>query len=761
MSATELVRPESAESARERPDRPATPLPPGAPPARRGAMNALARLVARAPRRIVALVLLAAAVAGLASASVVDRLDPPGRAEDPDSESVLAEQRLAGALGFDPDAGLVALVPIPEGIEAAQARRRVQRAAAVLRAEPRVARVETALDGSDPAKVSRDGRATYVVAHLEPGPDKVGMRAAERVERRLEAVAGVRLGGIAAADRELADTADHDLKRAELLAFPILVLLSFWVFRGMVAALLPPLVGAITVALTLLVLRGLSETMSLAFVALNLVSGLGLGLAIDFSLFIVSRYREELARHGATFEALRRTMTTAGRTVLFSALTVASALACLLVFPQKFLYSMGVGGVIVPLIAAAVALVFLPAALALLGTRVNALSPRVLRRAAEREARSVTAGAWYRLSRAIMRRPLPVAAASAVLLMALGLPFLNIKFLPIDSDVLPRGSDARQVDETIDRRFAPYRTSPILVTVRTETNARAALRPAGAPSRAERATARRLARAARRIRRLDGVEAVSRPRPLADDLVLIEAIPAQAPLSDASQSAVRAIRDRHRGLDVAVGGETAAFIDQKASLAAHLPVALIIAVAATVIVLFLMTGSVVLPLKALLMNVLTLSAAYGLLVLVFQAGRFEEVLGYSSRGGLDSTQPILLAALVFGLSTDYGVFLLARIKEARDQGAGEAESVAVGLERTGRIVTAAALLFCVAIGAFATSEIVFIKEIGIGTAAAVLIDAFVIRALLVPSLMAVLGRRNWWAPGPLRRVHRRLGITGH
>jgi RND superfamily putative drug exporter len=208
-----------------------------------------------------------------------------------------------------------------------------------------------------------------------------------------------------------------------------------------------------------------------------------------------------------------------------------------------------------------------------------------------------------------------------------------------------------------------------------------------------------------------------------------------------------------------VGGQTAEFIDRKASLAAHLPIALLIVAGATIVVLFLMTGSIVLPIKALAMNVLTLSAAFGLLVLIFQDGRLEGPLGYTSQGALELTQPVLLFAVAFGLSTDYGVFLLGRIKEARDRGANDREAVAIGLERTGRIVTAAALLFCVAIGAFATSQIIFIKELGVGTALAVLIDATIVRALLVPALMEMLGRWNWWAPRPLRRLHRRIGIS--
>jgi RND superfamily putative drug exporter len=249
------------------------------------------------------------------------------------------------------------------------------------------------------------------------------------------------------------------------------------------------------------------------------------------------------------------------------------------------------------------------------------------------------------------------------------------------------------------------------------------------------------------------------PPARAGDVWRIDVVPRAAELAEPSKHLVRDVRALHPPFPVLVGGGTAAFLDQQSSLAASLPLALAILAATTLVILFAMTGSVVLPLKALLMNLLTLSAAFGLLVLIFQDGRLEGLLGYQSQGALEATQPVLLFCAAFGLSTDYGVFLLTRIKEARDAGAGERESVAIGLERTGRIVTYAAVLFCIAIGAFATSEIVFIKEVGVGTALAVLIDAFLVRALLVPSLMALLGRWNWWAPRPLARLHERFGIS--
>jgi RND superfamily putative drug exporter len=499
--------------------------------------------------------------------------------------------------------------------------------------------------------------------------------------------------------------------------------------------------GGLSIVGTFLVLRGLGEAMSVSVFALNLVTGLGLGLAIDYSLFIISRYREELAAGHVVREALRRTLATAGRTVLFSSLTVAAAMAALLIFPQRFLYSMGLGGTAVALIAAAVALVALPAVLALLGERVNALSPRRLRRTAQAEAGREHRGAWYRLSRFVMRRPGRIAAISAVVLIAFGTPALGISFTTVDATVLPKDSEARQVDDALKSRFpAANSTSPLRLVVES---------PPGDG----------VERFAGDLDELPGAARVSEPRPAGPGVTLIEVVPRSTPLTDEAQSLVREVRSLSPPFDLRVTGQTAHWVDQKESVGAHVPWAFAIIAGSTLVILFVMTGSVVLPFKALVMNVLTLSAAFGILVLVFQDGRLEGLLDYTSQGALDLSQPIVLFALAFGLSTDYGVFLLSRIKEARDRGAPDSEAVAIGLERTGRIVTAAALLFSVAVGAFATSQIVFIKELGIGTALAVLIDASIVRALLVPSLMEMLGKWNWWAPPPLRRLHRRFGLS--
>jgi uncharacterized membrane protein YdfJ with MMPL/SSD domain len=398
---------------------------------------------------------------------------------------------------------------------------------------------------------------------------------------------------------------------------------------------------------------------------------------------------------------------------------------------------MGIAGFFVALIAAAIALTVLPAILALLGARVNALAPAFLARRAERDARPAQDGFWYRLGQLVMRFPGRIAVGAAVLLVALGLPFLGVKFTFVDAGLLPESASARQVQDELRADFPPYRDTPITLAIE------------GGPTEASRVAAR--------AAHLPGVAAVRPPLRVADGSYAVDVISNTVPLSDASQDLVRELRTFDEG--TLVSGTTAHYLDLQASLGDHLPTALGIVVALTIALLFAMSGSLVLPLVQVAMNALGLGAMFGILVLVFQDGRLEGLLGHTSQGGLEAPQLLLLFATIFGLSTDYGVFLLSRVKEARDAGHSESEAVAVGLERTGRIVTAAALLFAVAFGAFLTSQIVITKELGLASAVGVLIDATIIRALLVPATLRLLGRRSWWAPAPLRRLHRRIRLS--
>jgi RND superfamily putative drug exporter len=696
-------------------------------------MERLAGLAHRRAKRVTIFAAILFVAAGALGAGAAKRLDPFG-ADDPGTESVIADQRLEHA-GYR-DTGVVVLV---KGTDARtpQGRNRIEAISRRLEADADVASVSSFLSTHSQDFPSRDGGSTYLAVALKATGDQARQDAAERIAGSLAGEPGVDVGGDALAERQVNAQVEHDLRTAELYAFPILFLLSLLFFRSVVAALLPLVVGGLAIVGTFLVLRVASELTSVSIFALNVATGLGLGLAIDYSLFVVSRYREEIARTGPGLEAMRRTLASAGRTVLFSSLTVAGALASLLVFPQRFLYSMGLAGFFVALIAAAITLTLLPALLTLLGHRVNALAPGFLVRRAERDAKPTQEGFWYRLARLVMRFPGRTAAAAAALLIALGLPSLGIRFTDVDAQVLPKSASARQVDDTLRTAFPPYRDTPITLAVSGD--------------------AQSAARVAARARQLPGVAAVRPALELADGTYAVNVISTAPPLADGSRQLV----DDLRALDdnALVTGTTAHYIDLQHSLGEHLPIALAIVAALTLAVLFTMTGSLILPLKQLLMNALGLSAMFGILVLVFQDGRLEGLLGYTSQGGLEAPQLLLLFAVVFGLSTDYGVFLLARIKEARDGGYSDSEAVAVGLERTGRIVTSAALLFAVAFGAFLTSRIIITKELGLGTAAAVLIDATIIRALLVPALMRLLGRWNWWAPAPLRRLHARVGFS--
>ncbi len=698
-------------------------------------LERLASFVHRNRRRVLLIALACIAVAGVFGLGVAKRLGPYG-ATDPSTESVQATNRYQAATGRQIDPGVIALVNTGN-VRSAHAALQVRRVEVRLRASRDVAAVSSYYDSHDPAMAARDGRSSYVVAYFRPRSDLRIQDDARRLESRFATDPEVELGGDAIASAQANTQVGHDLARAELLAFPLIFLLSLLFFRSLVASLLPPLLGGLAILVTFFALRIVSEFTHLSVFALNMVTGLGLGLAIDYSLFMVSRYREESAVHGFGPDALRRTLATSGRAIVFSSLTVAAAVASLAIFPQLFLRSMGIAGALVALVAATIALVVLPAILALLGPRVNALAPKRLQRAAERDARPDESGFWYRLAQFVTRRPGRVAVLSAAVLIALGIPFTSARFLPVDAGVLPASTSAYRVDRALRNEFPPGRTAPLEIVVGA---------PAGSPQ---------LSAFADTIRTLPGVAAVGAARSAGPRLSLLDVAPSAATYGAGARRLVNAVRALPAPFYVGVAGQTAGFVDLEHSLGAHLPLVLAAVIASTLIILFLMTGSLVLGVKAVLMNVLTLSAVFGVLVMIFQHGRLQGLLAYRGDGALDATQPILLFAIGFGLATDYAIILLSRIKEAHDGGVPDREAVAIGLERTGRIVTAAALLFAVAIAAFATSKLAFIKELGLGTALVVLIDASIIRTLLVPSLMVLLGKWNWWAPRPLRRLYAR------
>ena len=735
------------------------------PPGKTGLLGWLAGLSDRHPGRILAGIGVFFVIAVAFGAPVAGMLHANNPFNNHSSQSVVVDKVIGNATGERPGAQVIALVTPPGGVGAPGSRALVASVAAELRQDPTVTRTLTYYTTGSRSFVARDGRSTYVAAFFKNVSDNGASEAAERLLERVQRPPTVLLGGPAVASEQLGSEVGKDLGKAEGLAFPILFILSLFVFRGVVAALMPLFVGGITVMTTFLALRVVNSFLSLSQFALNVVIGLGLGLAIDYSLFVVSRYREERAklgldqspsqtngalphgeadaaqRAGAEREALHRTIRTAGRTISYSAVTVALALATLCVIPMPFMVSMGLGGAITALVAVTVSLVALPVLLAVLGPRINSLAPARWQRAAQRTATQQEEGPWYRLSQAVMRRPVPIATACVVVLLVLGIPFTGIKFIGVDASGVPKSLSARTVDDTLLSDYSTDASSQITALVKAPPSAGAQITALAA-----------------QVRGLPGALGTGGPATsLRGGYWTFAVLPAQRPLAAETISLVKDIR-AHTGLRIEAGGATAQFLDQKATIFGLLPVVALILCVLTFIVLFLMTGSVVLPIKSLLMTFLSLSAAFGVLVLIFQDGHLQGPLGFQSLHAIDISQPILIFAIAFGLSSDYTVFLLTRIKEARDAGHPNKESVAIGLERTGRIVTQAAVLFCVAIGAFATSSIVFIKEVGVGIAVAVLIDATIVRALLVPSLMALLGEFNWWAPAPLRRLHERIGL---
>jgi RND superfamily putative drug exporter len=598
---------------------------------------------------------------------------------------------------------------------------------------------------SSAALVSRNGHETIVLAAFATMDDATDAISHLRLDLKQPPIATqlnrmhVRFGGVALVNEELDERTITDLERAELFALPIVLLLSFLIFRGLIAALLPPLIGGISILLTFLLLRIVDQFTPLSVFALNLVSGMGLGLGIDYSLFILYRYREELARGISRSEAVSRTLQTAGRTVLFSCLTVAAALTCLLVFPLRFLYSMGAGGAFVALCDGAVALLLLPSLLIVLGPRIDALSPQWLRRRSARTSRIDEDGRWWKLARGVMRRPGIVAITSAVVLLAAALPTMHLSLTSPGANLLPPSAESRQVETALADNFPSNAAESIEIVMQ------------GSQSSAKRL-------AAESGRTAGPLASVTAPRYLGNRTWEIVLLPHGSPFSSAQQQLLGRLRQIGEPYRALVGGATAFFADQKSSIAAHLLPALLILFALTACFLFLMTGSLVIPIKAMLMNMLSISVGAGLLVLIFQDGHLSSLLGFKPIGGLEESTLVLMFVVAFALSTDYEVFVLARVKEARDSGLSNRDAIAVGLERTGRIITAAALLFCVAIGALAVSNLFFTKQLGLGTALAVAIDASIVRALLVPSLMALLGDWNWWAPGPLRRLYERFGL---
>jgi len=525
---------------------------------------------------------------------------------------------------------------------------------------------------------------------------------------------------------------------------PLLLILMTVIFGSLAAAGLPLVIGVFGILGSFTALRLLTLFTGVSVFSLNITTILGLGLGIDYGLFLVSRFREELHRRDSVEEAVARTLATAGRTVLVSGITVAIVLSSLMLFPETILRSMGYGGVATVLVDMLAALTVLPALLAVLGPKVNALA---IRRSIRRPP-ATDGGRWYRLAHSVMRRPVLYAVPIVVLLLALGSPFLKVVWGGTDATVLSAGAAPRVVTEALNRDFPGNPTAPIETVVQF---------PGPVTG-----SAARTSELAGYVSRLDHVPGVSGARltGVRGDIARVNLSYSAGLYSTQARTIVGQVRSvaPPPGTTAYTGGQTAELADTLSSLGRTLPWMALLVALATFVLLFLAFGSVVLPVESIVMNILSLSAMYGVVTWIFQDGHLSGLLQFTPNGTISPTIPILMFAIMFGLSTDYQVFLLSRIRERYDATGDNTAAVASGLQRTGGVITSAALLLVIVIGAFSASSITFIKLMGIGMIVALVLDATLVRVLLVPATMRLLGNANWWAPGPLRRLYARYGI---
>ena len=696
------------------------------------------RAVVRLRWSVLAAAVVLAVVGATWGAGVFGSLTGGGYA-DPDSEANRAYTRIAAELGRqDPDL-IVLWSSDTATVDDPAFRDAVTAAVAGIRGLPQVQDVTSVVDTPAPAVVSTDRRATYAAVRLHAEDEDGKVAAYHEIEGQLDA-AGLRTevgGGVAFLDQANAQT-EKDIVRAETFSLPVLLVLLLLIFRGVVAALAPLLIGGLAILGAFVAVRLLTYVTDISVFAINVITLLGLGMAIDYSLFVVSRFREELAAGRDVPAAIRVTIGTAGRTVVVSGLTIALALSSLLIFPQAFLGGMAIGGMSAVLVAMLASLTVLPAGLVLLGHRIDAL--RIPLPAPMRRKPGVPGAGWARIAHSVMRRPVLYLVGVVAILTFLALPFTRAEFGGFGEKVLPADTPARVVSERIQQDFPGGTPNPINVLV------------SGAPTADAQAFGAQ-------IRALPGVSGAEIAGNRGGSTLIAVSYPGE-PTSEEARDVVAAIRDlpAPAGAEVLVGGRPAVDLDLLNSLADLLPLMALIMAAATIVLLFLAFGSVLLPIKAVLMNLVSIGASFGVVVWIFQDGHLEGLLRYESTGFIEPSNMILVLAVLFGLSTDYEVFLLSRVREEWDRTGDNTAAVATGLQRTGGIITAAALLLIVVVAGFATGGVTVIKLIGVGMIVAIVVDATLVRALLVPATMRLLGRWNWWAPGPLARVYRRFGI---
>jgi RND superfamily putative drug exporter len=715
-------------------------------------LDRLGHLVHRRARLILVIAALFVVAAGVLAAGVFDKLKVGGYL-DPSAESSRAADTIDERFGGQYNLVFLVEAPSVDSPSVVDAGRRLTQR---LADEDTITNVSSYWTTGNPALKSKDGRAALVVGHV-PGDEDTALAHTQKLyDTYHEPGDGltVRVGGQQGVNRDIFDHLQTSLVVAEAIAVPVSMLLLVLAFGSVVAALLPLVIGILAIVGTfgeLAVLGGITDMSTLAA---NLTTALGLGLGIDYALFIVARFRERLTAGDDVPDAVATTVRTAGRTILFSALTVGAALATMAVFPLYFLRSFAYAGVGVVVIAALASLFVVPALLSLLGHRVNAL-----RLPWSKAVRGSDAPFWGRLAARVHQRPALAAAPVLLVLVVLAVPLLHARFGTVDDQVLRPDAESRSVNDTLPDRFTGFDPDAAQVVLDGSVSAPAVADYATDLSRREGVTAVQSAAGTFADGRLVGQlpTDAARARPDAQWLSVSTDLPAK---SDEAADFVRSVRATPGpdGADVLVGGSDAELIDTKHALAAKLPLAVSIIVLITFVVLFLFTGSLLQPLRALVLNGLSLAATFGVLVWAFQDGHLAGLLDFTPQP-IDTANTILIFCVVFGLSMDYEVFLISRIKEMHESGMDSAGAVSTGLARTGRIVSVAAALLAVVFFSFLTGTLSFLQLFGFGAGVAILIDAILVRGILVPAAIALLGRTAWWSPKPLRRLHSRVGLA--
>ncbi len=720
-------------------------LPSHVKPASHSVLEGWGRTAYRRRRLILVIALLVAVAGGVWGTTIFAKVQTAGGFNAPDSQSQ-HEANLA-TQAFGRDAGdVVVLYSSPTLTTASPAFRSAVTSTLAALPHGRAESYASYWSTGSRQFVSAGGHQTYAVIEMAGATDTARQASYDAIKTGLSAP-GLRsqVGGVVPTNETIDQQTTSSITRAEGLSFPILLILLLVIFGSLTAACLPLAIGGLGILGSFTALRLLTMFTGVSVFSLNITTILGLGLGIDYGLFLVGRFREELHRQDTVEDAVARTVATAGRTVAVSGVTVAIVLASLMLFPELFLRSMGYGGVATVLVDMLAALIVLPALLAVLGPKVNSLR---IRRSVQRPPAAEGSGGWYRLARSVMRRPVLYAVPIIVVLLGLGSPFLHVVWGGVDATVLPASAAPRLVTEALNTDFPGNPTAPIEAIVQFP----GAI--AASPGRAAGLTAY--------VSRLDRVPGVSGAQlsGVHGDIARIDLTYSPGPYTPQARSIAESVRDvaAPPGATAYTGGQTAALADELSSLGQTLPWMALAVVLATFLLMFLAFGSLVLPVQAIVMNVLSLGAMFGVVTWIFQDGHLSGLLGFTPNGTISPTIPILMFAIMFGLSMDYQVFLLSRIRESYDITGDNTSAIAAGLQRTGGVITSAALLLVIVIGLFSLSSITFIKMLGVGMIVALILDATLVRMLLVPAVMRLAGDANWWAPAPLRRFYARHGI---